>query len=39
MANEKHLAILRQGVKTWNQWRQEHPEVTPDLTKADLREF
>lgn len=38
MANEKHLARLRDGVSTWNAWRKEHPEITPDLEGADLRE-
>ncbi len=38
MANEEHLAILRQGVDAWNQWRKESPEVTPDLSGADLIE-
>jgi hypothetical protein len=36
MANEEHLAILRQGVAAWNAWRQEHPDVRPDLREADL---
>ena len=25
MASQKHLAILKQGVEVWNQWRREHP--------------
>jgi TIR domain/Pentapeptide repeats (8 copies) len=36
MANEEHLARLKQGVKTWNQWRAEHPEIQSDLRVADL---
>ena len=36
MANPEHLAILQQGVEAWNAWRQEHPEVQPDLDRADL---
>jgi uncharacterized protein YjbI with pentapeptide repeats len=36
MANEAHLAILKQGVQTWNEWRKAHPEVTPDLTECHL---
>jgi uncharacterized protein YjbI with pentapeptide repeats len=36
MANEEHLRILRQGVDTWNKWREEHPDIRPDLTGADL---
>jgi pentapeptide repeat protein len=38
MANEKHLAILRQGVDAWNQWRKENPEIQPDLREANLIE-
>ena len=37
MGNRKHLAILKQGVETWNQWRQEHPRIVPNLVEADLR--
>jgi uncharacterized protein YjbI with pentapeptide repeats len=36
MANEEHLKILEQGAKAWNQWREENPDVRPDLTWADL---
>ena len=36
MANEEHLAILKQGVDTWNRWRQEKLDVVPDLDGADL---
>ena len=36
MANKKHLAILREGVDTWNMWRDENPDVQPDLSGADL---
>ncbi|HEU5379435.1 MAG TPA: toll/interleukin-1 receptor domain-containing protein [Ktedonobacteraceae bacterium] len=38
MANQEHLDILSQGVKVWNTWRQEHPEIRPDLSKANLKE-
>jgi uncharacterized protein YjbI with pentapeptide repeats len=38
MANERHLDILKQGVETWNKWRKEHPEIQPDLLRADLSE-
>jgi uncharacterized protein YjbI with pentapeptide repeats len=36
MANEEHLALLKQGAVIWNRWRREHPEIQPDLcsTKA-----
>jgi uncharacterized protein YjbI with pentapeptide repeats len=38
MANQEHLAILKRGVETWNQWRREHPNMWPgpDLSNADL---
>lgn len=36
MANAEHLAILRQGVAAWNAWREEHPDVRPDLRHAFL---
>jgi uncharacterized protein YjbI with pentapeptide repeats len=36
MANEEHLAILRQGVEVWNKWREANPDVQPDLSGADL---
>jgi uncharacterized protein YjbI with pentapeptide repeats len=36
MANEKHQSILRQVGKIWNDWREEHPEIKPDLSEADL---
>src|SRR5271166_3048566 len=36
MANPEHLAILKQGVEEWNKWRDEYPDVRPDLTGANL---
>jgi len=36
MANEEQLAILKQGVESWNKWRAENPEVRIDLRKASL---
>lgn len=32
-----HLKILERGVKEWNEWRDEQPEVRPDLKGAKLR--
>lgn len=37
MANQEHLDILNRGVEVWNAWRQEHPEICPDLSKANLK--
>jgi uncharacterized protein YjbI with pentapeptide repeats len=36
MANEEHLARLKQGVWAWNEWRDQYPNMRPDLTGADL---
>lgn len=36
MANEEHLAILKQGVDAWNEWRYENTRVYPDLRGAEL---
>lgn len=37
MANQQHLDILKQGVEVWNEWRRQHPEIQPDLSKAFLK--
>jgi uncharacterized protein YjbI with pentapeptide repeats len=34
MANEEHLALLRQGVEAWNEWKAQHPEIRPNLSFA-----
>ena len=36
MAHSEHVAILRQGVEVWNQWRKDNPDVRPDLREAKL---
>ncbi len=36
MANEEHLAILRQGVEVWNQWRQKTSIIIPDLSGVNF---
>jgi TIR domain/Pentapeptide repeats (8 copies) len=36
MANDEHVAILKQGVEAWNRWRDENPDLYPDLSGADL---
>lgn len=38
MANEEHIAILKQGVEVWNNWRQENPDIRPDLSTLSLSE-
>jgi uncharacterized protein YjbI with pentapeptide repeats len=42
MANEQHLKQLREAldkhdISIWNNWRQENPQVRPDLSGSDLR--
>jgi uncharacterized protein YjbI with pentapeptide repeats len=36
MADPEHLEILKLGVDVWNQWRQETPDLQPDISGADL---
>ena len=36
MANEEHVAQLRKGVASWNAWREENPDIRPDLSEANL---
>lgn len=38
MANEEHLALIKQGVEIWNEWRKNHNnyEILADLTGANL---
>jgi uncharacterized protein YjbI with pentapeptide repeats len=37
MANQEYLDILKQGMEIWNQWRDVHQEIRPDLRKANLK--
>jgi uncharacterized protein YjbI with pentapeptide repeats len=36
MANAEHVAQLRNGAVSWNAWRDENPDIDPDLFEADL---
>lgn len=36
MANQQHVDVLKQGVEAWNKWREEHPNIKPDLRGANL---
>ena len=36
MATSEHLAILKQGVEAWNEWRVANPSIQPDVSDADL---
>jgi uncharacterized protein YjbI with pentapeptide repeats len=35
MANPDHIGLLLHGVDAWNGWRQENPDIRPDLSKLD----
>jgi uncharacterized protein YjbI with pentapeptide repeats len=37
MANEEHVALLKQGVAGWNAWRNKNRDIRPDLSGANLR--
>ena len=37
MANSRHLDVLRQGPKKWNDYSEEQRLEYPDLTNADLQ--
>ncbi|MEM6518925.1 MAG: pentapeptide repeat-containing protein [Cyanobacteria bacterium P01_C01_bin.70] len=39
MANAEHLKLLKQGVEVWNHWREQNPQVKPDLRRADLSHY
>src|SRR5437762_8987880 len=36
MVNQEHLDLLKQGTAIWNRWREEHPDITPDLKDGHL---
>jgi uncharacterized protein YjbI with pentapeptide repeats len=36
MANDDHISRLKQGVAAWNAWREENPNIRPDLREANL---
>jgi len=36
MADESHLSLLKQGVKTWNEWREQDVWFKPNLSGTDL---
>ena len=38
MARTEHMALLKQGAKVWNAWRDGNPGVRSDLAGADLTE-
>ena len=36
MANDGHVALLKQGVTAWNAWRETACHIRPDLSQANL---
>jgi hypothetical protein len=36
MGDREHMSIALRGVQEWNDWRQVHLRVQPDLTRIDL---
>jgi hypothetical protein len=36
MADQSHLDILKQGVETWNAWRERNPSIEPTFSSAFL---
>lgn len=36
MANREHVKILKSGVENWNKWREDNPDIKPDLSWANL---
>jgi hypothetical protein len=38
MTDNDYLSLIQQGVEAWNRWREENPEVKPDLSRAYLFE-
>ena len=36
MANSEHVAKLQEGVEAWNLWREQNPDIQPDLSETDL---
>ena len=39
MANEEHVAQLKQGVNAWNDWYRENPNALPALSGPEHNQF
>lgn len=38
MANQEHIAKLKEGVLAWNEWRRQNSDVIPDFSGFDFSE-
>lgn len=38
MANDEHLTLLKQDGDAWNKWREQNPEIIPDLSGSSFVE-
>lgn len=36
MADSEHVSKVKEGTAAWNRWREEEPDVIPDLSWANL---
>ena len=36
MPNQTHLDMVNKGVEAWNKWREDNPEIEPDLSDVDF---
>ena len=39
MANQEHVDLLKKSVEKWNKWREENPEIIPDLSNGNLKKI
>ena len=39
VADSEHLALIEQGVTTWNHWYKNNPKVVPDFSGANLSQL
>src|SRR5690349_13512380 len=33
---QEYVATIKRGVDSWNQWREQHPDIQPDLSNINL---
>jgi uncharacterized protein YjbI with pentapeptide repeats len=38
MADDEHVALLKQGVDVWNRWREANPNIRLNLAATSLNE-